>query len=141
MLRTWSKIDIPPKPSKNAQIIMFKEIFFIGILEIIETPFVSSTMPDNIPDEKLLGILKILRNGERILDNISNIPVCLSIDIITLKSITNPPIITTVVIEVIILFCKIPPSELNFGGVFLFVSEKDDIIFLSSPKITFPKSK
>ncbi len=121
MLRTWSKIDIPPKPSKNAQIIILKEIFFIGILEIRETPLVSSTIPDNIPYEKLLGILSILKNGERILDNMSNTPVFFKIEIITLKSITNPPIITTVLIEVIILFCKILPSELSLGGIFLFV--------------------
>ena len=50
------------------------------------------------------------------------IPVLLSIEIITLKSTTNPPIITTVLIEDIILSARIPPRELNSGGVFLVLS-------------------
>lgn len=53
------------------------------------------------------------------MDKILKIPVLLSIDIITLKSTTKPPIITTVFTEDIILFCKILPRVLNLGGAFL----------------------
>ena len=49
ILKTWSKTDIPPNPSKNAHIVIFILIAFIGMFEIIDTPFVSSTIPDNIP--------------------------------------------------------------------------------------------
>ncbi len=38
ILRTWSKIEIPPKPSKNAHITILTDIALNGILEIIETP-------------------------------------------------------------------------------------------------------
>ena len=104
ILRTCNITDIPPKPSKNAHIIILILIAFIGILDIIETPFVSSTMPESRPFAKEGGMFNKVNIGDRILDKKSKTPVLLSIEIITLKSITNPPIITTVFIDVIILF-------------------------------------
>ncbi len=118
-------MDIPPKPSKNAQNIILIDIFLIGIFAIIDTPFVSSIIPDKIPLIKLLGIFKALHTGSNIWENTIKKPVFLSIDIITLKSITNPPIITIVETEDIILFCKILPKELNLGGILVSFLEKE----------------
>ena len=61
----------------------------------------------------------MLSKGEIIKDNTSNILVLLRIDITTLNNITNPPIITTVFIELIILFCKIAPRFPKLGGTFV----------------------
>lgn len=118
MLNTWRSTDMPPNPSKNAQIISFTDIAFIGIWDITETPFVSSTIPESIPLAKEDGIWNRDRIGVIIADNIFIIPVLFSIDIITLKSTTNPPIITTVLIEDIILACKILPKLESLGGNF-----------------------
>ena len=104
ILKTCNKTEIPPKPSKNAQIIVFTEIILNGIFEIIETPLVSSIIPENSPFANDVGKFKTFSKGETIKDNTSNILVLFKIEIITLKSITNPPIITTVFIELIILF-------------------------------------
>lgn len=54
ILRTWSITDIPPKPNKNAAIITFTEIALYGILAIIDTPFVSSIIPENRPTSKFM---------------------------------------------------------------------------------------
>lgn len=124
MLRTWSKIDIPPNPSKKAHIVIFIVIFLTGIFEMIDTPFVSSTIPEKIPAIKFSEIPKNLNNGANILDKISNAPAFSSIEIITLKSITKPPIIIIVFTDVIILFCKILPKEFNLGGVFILVLDE-----------------
>lgn len=124
---------MPPKPSKKAQIIMLIDIFFIGILEIVATPLVSSTIPESMPFAKLLGILKTLSIGDKILDKMSKMPVFFSIEIITLKSITKPPIMTIVLIEVMILFCKILPKELSLGGVFLLPFEKEEKLLCLVP--------
>lgn len=116
-------MEIPPNPSKKAQIIILIEIFLKGILEITDTPLVSSTNPESIPFAKLEGIPIRLSRGAKTLDSMSKIPVFCSIEIITLKSITNPPIITIVDTEVIILFCKILPKELSLGGIFVCLFE------------------
>lgn len=122
ILNTWSNTDIPPNPSKNAQIIIFIDMALIGIWEIIETPFVSSTIPESNPIAKEDGIWTRESMGAMIADRIFKIPVLLSIDIITLKSTTNPPIITTVLIDDIMLFWKILPKLESFGGNFLSLS-------------------
>lgn len=119
MLSTCSKIDIPPKPSKKLHRIMFKEITLNGILEIKETPFVSSIIPEKNPFTKLEGIFKVLRNGDKNISKISKILVLFKIEIITLKSITNPPIITMVLTEFIMLRCIIAPKLLKLGAIFL----------------------
>ncbi len=49
-----------------------------------------------------------------------------NMEIMTLKSITKPPIITTVLTDDIILFCKILPKLFIEGGVFLFTLEVDE---------------
>ena len=45
MLYTWSKIEKPPKPSKNAAKIILIEICLHGIEVICIIPFVSSKTP------------------------------------------------------------------------------------------------
>ena len=45
ILNTCSNTEIPPNPSKKLHTIIFIEIVFIGILDTIATPFVSSTIP------------------------------------------------------------------------------------------------
>ncbi len=97
---------------------MFKEIALKGILAIAETPLVSSIIPENRPLAKDAGIFNSLRKGARKIFKASNILALLIIEIITLKSITKPPIITIVLIELIILFCKILPRLLKVGAVF-----------------------
>ena len=49
---TCNNTENPPNPNKKAEIIIFVEIFLIGILETIFTPFVSSIIPEIIPFEK-----------------------------------------------------------------------------------------
>ena len=49
-------------------------------------------------------------------------PVLFSIEIITLNSTTNPPIITTVLIDDIMLDCKILPKLDSLGGIFFSLS-------------------
>ena len=111
-------MEIPPKPSKNAHTTIFIEIIFIGIFETIETPFVSSTIPDKMPVAKEDGRCKKDNIGDNIKDKNLNAPVLFNIEIITLKSMTNPPIIIIVFIEDMILFCKILPKLFNLGGIF-----------------------
>lgn len=120
ILRTWSKIEIPPKPSKNAQIITLTDIALNGIFEIIATPFVSSIIPENTPFAKLLGKLIVFNKGEASKPKKSNILELLKMEIITLNSMTNPPIIKIVLIELIILFCNIEPKLLKLVIVLVF---------------------
>ena len=64
MLNTCSNMEKPPKPSKNAQIIMLVEIALLGIAQTLLTPFVSSMMPENMLSQKLLESPKRLKIGE-----------------------------------------------------------------------------
>lgn len=120
ILKTWSKIESPPKPSKNAEIIIFTEIALKGILDITETPFVSSIIPVNKPSANEVGSSKVLSIGEMIIDKMSKTLVLLRIDKITLNSITKPPIMTIVVIELIMLFWRIVPKLLKEGAILVF---------------------
>lgn len=88
------------------------------MLEIAETPFVSSIIPEKMLGIKLSGMLNKLNKGENRTDKALKIPVFLRMDIITLNNITKPPIITIVDTDDIILFCKIPPNEFSLGGIF-----------------------
>lgn len=117
MLNTWSKIEKPPKPSRNAQVIMLIEISLNWIFEINATPFVNSIIPEKNPLANDEGKLSDFSSGEVNISKISNILVLFIIDIITLNSITKPPIIRIVFIELIILLCKIAPKLLNVGGI------------------------
>lgn len=119
MLSTCKSTEIPPNPSKKLQIIIFSEIALKGILAIVATPLVSSTIPAKKPSAKEVGIFKKLSKGWTKNSKKSNTLELLSIEIITLKSITNPPIITTVEIELIILLCKIAPKFPKEGLAFL----------------------
>lgn len=49
MLSTCKATEIPPNPSKKAQIMMFVDIFLLGINATEQTPFVSSISPVTIP--------------------------------------------------------------------------------------------
>lgn len=123
ILKTWSKTEIPPKPSKNEQIIIFTEIALNGIFATIETPFVSSTIPAKIPLANDAGRFNLFNKGDTIRDSTSNILVLLRIEITTLNSMTNPPIIITVFMELIILFCKIAPRFPKLGAIFVSLFE------------------
>lgn len=125
ILNTWSITDIPPNPSKNAEITTFTESTLNGILAIIDTPFVSSIIPENKPVANSWGRPKASSAGATIRLSKSNTFVLFNIDIITLNSTTNPPIITTVLIELIMLFWRIPPKLFNVGGIFLFAKEDE----------------
>lgn len=60
--------------------------------------------------------------GVIIADKTFIIPVLFNIEIITLKRTTNPPIITTVLIDDNILACKMLPKLDSLGGVFFSLS-------------------
>ena len=64
-------------------------------------------------------MFKVVSKGDKNISNISKNLVLFKIDIITLKIITNPPIITIVLIEFIILRCIIAPKLLKLGAIFL----------------------
>ena len=89
---------------------------------------VSSTIPANNPFENDVGIFKELNIGDVIVSKMSNILVLLSIEMITLKSITNPPIIIIVFIDVIILFWRIEPKLPNDGATFLVVLDLEILL-------------
>lgn len=98
---------------------MFKEIALKGMLEIIDTPFVSSIIPAKSPLAKETGIFRAFNKGESVNSNKSNNFELLRIEIITLNRTTKPPIIRTVFIELIILAPRIAPKLLKSGGNFL----------------------
>ena len=49
-LQTWSNTEMPPKPRMKEAIIIFIEIFFSGIWQIIFSPLVNSITPEIIPE-------------------------------------------------------------------------------------------
>ena len=110
MLNTCRRTEIPPKPSKNAVIIIFIDNFLKAIFEMIFIPLVISNKPVKIPDIKLVSIFKKLHNGVNISSNISSKWLDLRIDIILENITTNPPIIKMVEILLVILSDKISPK-------------------------------
>ena len=64
MLKTWSIIDIPPKPIKKAVIIILIPKFELAIELTAVTPFVSSIIPVMIGIIKSDFILINLKNGD-----------------------------------------------------------------------------
>ena len=87
MLHTWSKIEIPPHPSKKAVRIILIEICFKGIDEIEKIPLVISTIPRIKLSTILLGMWKVESKGSN--NNIKLL--CFKIEI-TIENITiNPP--------------------------------------------------
>ena len=109
ILSTCNKIEIPPKPKKKADNIIFKEIFFTCILDIKLIPFVISRMLVIIELQKLVGKLKKSKIGVNSIAIRFNILLEFRIDIITENKTTNPPIIITVEVEFVILFPKTSP--------------------------------
>ena len=133
MLRTCKATEIPPNPSKNAQIIILVEMFLLAISAISQTPFVSSISPVIIPFRYLLEILKTLDSGEIRLTNKFNIPLLFNIEITTEKSTTNPPIRNIVLIEFIMELARISPKfdkDIFDGNLFEFTCKKEDLLFL-----------
>ena len=125
MLRIWSIIEIPPKPNKNAQIIILVDMHLFGIEAIEQIPFVSSSIPVIVPSEKLFDMPNTFKNGDKVFPNISKILLLFKIDIITEKRTINPPIKKIEFIAEIILVDSISPSELKvilllIVSVFLF---------------------
>lgn len=62
MLHTCSKTEIPPKPSKNAENIMFIDSFLEAIQEIELIPFVISRKPLIKGAEKALSIPQTIKH-------------------------------------------------------------------------------
>ena len=115
---TCSNTENPPNPNKKAEIIIFVEIFLIGILETIFIPFVSSIIPEIMPFEKLVGIFKAERIGFIVYDKASNKWLLFKIDIITENRTTKPPIIITVEIALFMLVVKTSPKLENVASFF-----------------------
>ena len=90
---------MPPKPSRKAVKMIFREIFLSLINEIILIPFVISNIPLNIEDIISEGILKVLHIGKNTVQIKFVIPLTFKIDIITENKTTKPPIIRMVEIE------------------------------------------
>ena len=105
-LKIWSITENPPNPSKNELSKIFVEIAFTWILLIAFSPFVSSIIPDKMPEIKLLFPNK----GDRNFAIIFNSPEFFNIEIITENITTNPPIIIIVFILEIILLDKTSPK-------------------------------
>ena len=111
ILNIWKKIDIPPIPSKKAVNIIFKEIAFICMFEIIAIPFVISSNPVKKGAIKAVGIFKILKKGDIKMTSIFKNLLALNIDIITEKSTIKPPITIVEEIALNIEFDNISPNS------------------------------
>ena len=118
MLQTCNKIEIPPKPSKNAVNIILIESFLDAILEMLAIPFVISRKPLTKGMIKSWLILSKLKIGVRDVANKSRIPSDLKIDIILEYITTNPPINKIVEIAIVILSAYTSPKL-----------EKDTVLF------------
>lgn len=114
ILSTCNKIDNPPKPSKNAHIIMLIEIILLGKEHTLLTPFVNSIIPEKMLSQKVLGRPIKLNIGEKIAVKISKKCVLSSMELITENSTTNPPIITMVLIEFLMLLPSTSPKFSTF---------------------------
>ena len=115
MLYTCNNIEIPAKPNKKLVNIILIDIFLHGIVEMPITPLVSSKIPDIKEVQKLKSCIpNNLKIGKMILANNSIILLFFKIESITLNKTTNPPIMTTVEIEEVILFPNISPRLEKF---------------------------
>ena len=155
-LKTWNKIEIPPRPRRKAVIIMFTEIFFKGIFEIILIPFVISKIPVNKELEISFGTLRKLQIGSKVKEIISVMWEVFNIEIITEKSTINPPIISIVEMAEdmlspncspkleIVTFCNLF-SDLEAGDIISsledFFQNLNNMPTLIHPKICVIKSK
>ena len=112
ILHTWSKIDIPPKPNKNAEKTTLIPRHEDGTFEIKLTPDVNSIIPEKKGIIKFVSIFKKVINGIKICKNKVKMYILFNMESITLKKTTKPPIITTDFIELIILLEIIFPKSL-----------------------------
>ena len=109
ILYTCKNTEIPPKPSRNAERIMFILIDFMGIIEICLIPLVISNIPVKMGVQKLVSKFNILNMGELISVNVLKIPLVFSIDMMLEKMIINPPIIRIVFVLLVMLSDRILP--------------------------------
>lgn len=110
MLKTCKSTDKPPKPSKNAHRTILVEIDLFAIPAIIETPFVSSIIPEIIEFAKEISILSNFKIGHIAYEKISKILLLFKIEMIMEKITTNPPIIIIVLLESNIASERIEPK-------------------------------
>ena len=92
ILKTCSKTEMPPKPSKNADKIIFCETLFIFTKAVKLTPFVSSKIPQSSGWAKFISKPKIFKKGESRIPTCSKICSLSKIEIKTENITTNPPI-------------------------------------------------
>ena len=103
MLKTWRKIEIPPKPNKKAVNIILIESFLQAIEAIKFIPLVISKNPVNKPEIKAVSICKKLKIGLNIKLTIFKIPLDFNIEIMLENITTKPPINKIVEILLVIL--------------------------------------
>ena len=99
MLKTWSNTDIPPNPSKNAQMMILEERALLVTELTSNTPLVSSIIPEMIGFANDKSIFKSFNGMYNKYENISKILLFPKIEIITEKITTNPPIIIIVLLD------------------------------------------
>ena len=110
ILQTWSKMDIPPNPSKKAVNIILVDIFFVSILEILFIPFVISNIPNKRGSIKEISILKKLNIGTKSKEEYFIILVEDRIAVIIENTTIKPPIKKIVEIEFVILLLNTSPK-------------------------------
>lgn len=113
MLKTWSNTDIPPNPSKNAQMMILKESALLVTELTSNTPLVSSIIPEMTGLAKDKSIFKSFNGMYNKYENISKILLFPKIEIITEKITTNPPIIIIVLLDSNIAVESMLPKLLN----------------------------
>lgn len=123
ILKTCKSTEKPPNPRTKEQRINLNFILSDARLHINEIPFVTSMKPVIILAENPFGIPK---NSLRKLEIIYIIWLEFKMEIIIEKSTTNPPIISIVLIEDKMLFCRISPKLSKFNVLFSL----DKVVFL-----------
>ena len=113
MLKTWSNTDIPPNPSKNAQMMILEERALLVTELTSNTPLVSSIIPEMIGFANDKSIFKSFNGMYNKYENISKILLFPKIEIITEKITTNPPIIIIVLLDSSIALESMLPKLLN----------------------------
>jgi len=99
------------------------------ILVRIFNPFVSSIKPDKIEYMYLVSKFNNSKIGYNSLENSSNKPELFKTEIITENSTTNPPIITTVLIALVMLLESVSPK---FENVTLFDLLLEDVLTVAN---------
>lgn len=113
MLKTCSNTDIPPNPSKNAQMMILKERALLVTELTSNTPLVSSIIPEMTGLAKDKSIFKSFNGMHNKYENISKILLFPKIEIITENITTNPPIIIIVLLDSSIALESMLPKLLN----------------------------